>query len=162
MTPSDVAALLAYATGLDIRLQCSDETARLRIASWHDLLRDVPADIGRDAVRRHYAQEHREPITAAAILARWDGHPSNRKRPELPSVGAPIPTDVRAALAATFGGQAAKQRDPQSQQVIDAVACPWPPCRAAIGERCATWDGRNRNVTDRPHPSRTDMAMARV
>lgn len=31
------------------------------------------------------------------------------------------------------------------------VACPWPPCRAAVGQRC---------TTRKPHPSRVDNARA--
>lgn len=102
MTPSEVSALLTYVIGLDIRMQCTPDVFRVRVAAWHDVLAAVDLGAAREAVKRHYANPDAQPITPGAILTRWTALPENRAQRELPGPGTPMPAELKAQMAQLF------------------------------------------------------------
>jgi hypothetical protein len=71
MTPTEVHALLAYASAIDPSIRRNDpDERRLQAAAWHTLLADVDPDTAKAAVERHYAVPGADALMPADVLGR--------------------------------------------------------------------------------------------
>lgn len=144
MTPNDTTKLLTYIAGLDARMNArDDQDARARVASWSRLLCDADYQVAMTTVERYYRDpQNTYPITVNVIAGACRPAPKWEERPALTAaIGQPMPDSVKALIIGRDTPDHAARK----------VRCPWPPCRAAVGQAC--------NLPSRkPHPARIDAA----
>lgn len=143
----DVArAVLAKAAAIDNRLPPPDLAV---IAAWTEQLQQLtPAD-ALTAVTEHYATETRRimPADVRRIATRLANERHDRNRLAELTAGPANPAAQRRAaeLVRTIyrnqRGFEPDDGDPARREAM-TVACPWPTCRAAVGEACKGPGGR--------------------
>jgi hypothetical protein len=160
VTPSEVAQLVTYATSLDHRLVCDQDTARARVAAWWNVLSAIPPASGgpsdpweaQQVVTRFYRRaDVTHPLGPGVVVTAWEAWATrHRDRHDAPP-RLPMPDGVRAALDAALPARRARGG-------ALAVACPYPPCRAPAGAQCTVHDGSSVRALPAPHPARLDVA----
>ena len=145
MDPNETARLLTFIAGVDPRMATTDRDAKIRAASWHEMLRDYDAKDVAAFVKRFYSQDQPWSIQIGNIVggckptAKWE------ERKELTAmIGHAIPGEVRSNLGFNTPEHRARK-----------FPCPWVACKASAGSPCTVGGVDMRD--GRVHPSRLDL-----
>lgn len=177
MNAREVGRILAVVVLLDPKFPQPDEAGLLR-SVWADMLSDVPYEDGHRAVRAYYRSEayaaHREPISPADIVGRWNARrrPTEAERtgttaanrraiPAPPLDPERVRAGVDAIRTALLTGKAPDGKTSSETEATETVAQqralraqPCHHCGAGPNQHCVDVRG-NRLTKSDAHPSRT-------
>lgn len=162
LTEQEIRAVYAVAMAYDNR-----KLSEANITAWWEQANRNrwTFDEAREAIHEHHrnSTEFLMPAHITAIIRagrRQPEHYNERQLPAAPPADSQRIGDVLAQLAKMLGWKSAHQsrRDPAL-----SVPCPWPPCRAGVGQLCAlqVTHGSHRGEylpMRKPHPSRVAWA----
>ena len=165
MNGQELARLLGVAATVDPRFPALEPAT---MAVWFKFVRDIPFEVASDVLGEHYGRTE-DTITPSVLVQGWkrwradaeDRRTLERARPEFDATRIHRGVDqVIAALAEAKGLPADVAEGESSwRRMVLAVACEWPPCRAAAGQPCTS--GGKPLVKRLAHDSREVAARAR-
>lgn len=187
MTEDEIGAMLGAISAVDPMAPAAHPMV---LSVWHGMLADVPEQVAVMAVRAHYRAETRtvQPADIVAVwrsMRREPRHVSGLVSTPPREVSAAGYERVMAGLMARrllaanrrelaaaerTGGEVARLDPVEAREAAEcevaarrallAVACPWEPCRAPVGQECRDHRGRPLEMAPgKVHPSRRVAAV---